>query len=150
MTKGRPAQEDIAVMRAVTPAEQEELIAALRGALAVRPEIRSAYPHGSFLQGRFYRDVDLALLLDPARIPAAHWRAYETDLSVELQVRLHQPIDGRVLNDASLAFRYHALQGRRLLARDADEDAEFRARTWDAYFDFLPFARAYLREALGV
>jgi hypothetical protein len=23
-----------------------------------------------------------------------------------------------------------------------------RARTWDEYFDFLPFARQYLREAL--
>jgi len=24
-----------------------------------------------------------------------------------------------------------------------------RARIWDEYFDFLPFARQYLREALG-
>jgi hypothetical protein len=61
---------------------------------------------------------------------------------------LRQPIDVRVLNDASLAFRYHALKGKPLVVRDAEFTDEVRARTWDEYFDFLPFSRQHLREAL--
>ena len=55
----------------------------------------------------------------------------------------------RVLNDASLAFRYHALQGRPLVTRDDEFLDELRARTWDDYLDFQPFAREYLREVLS-
>ena len=54
-----------------------------------------------------------------------------------------------VLNDAPLAFRYHALQGRPLVVRDERFLDELRARTWDDYLDFQPFARQYLREALS-
>ena len=39
--------------------------------------------------------------------------------------------------------------GRPLVVRDRDEFDDLRARTWDEYFDFLPFARQYLREVLG-
>jgi hypothetical protein len=55
----------------------------------------------------------------------------------------------RALEDAPLAFRYHALRGRPLVVRDESFLGELRARTWDDYFDFQPFARQYLREALG-
>ena len=71
------------------------------------------------------------------------------DDSVHLQLQLGSPIDVRVLNDAPLAFRYHALQGRPLVVRDEEFLDELRARTWDDYLDFQPFARQYLREALG-
>jgi hypothetical protein len=68
---------------------------------------------------------------------------------VHLQLGLGLPIDVRVLNDAPLAFRYHALQGTPLVARDGEFLDELRARTWDDYLDFQPFARRYLREALN-
>jgi uncharacterized protein len=70
-------------------------------------------------------------------------------VSVRLHLRLGCRIDVRVLNDAPLAFRYHALQGRPLVVRDEALLDEVRARTWDDYIDFLPFARTYLREALS-
>ena len=53
----------------------------------------------------------------------------------------------RVLNDAPLAFRYHALQGRPIIARDEEFLDELRARTWDDYIDFQPFARQTARGA---
>ena len=74
---------------------------------------------------------------------------YALDLSVALHLKLRRPVDVRALNDASLAFRYHALEGEPLLVRDGEFLDEMRARTWDEYFDFLPFARRYLREALS-
>ncbi len=59
-----------------------------------------------------------------------------------------QPVDVRVLNDAPVAFRYHATNGLPLVVQEPERRDEFRAQTWDAYFDFLPFARQYLREVL--
>jgi hypothetical protein len=68
---------------------------------------------------------------------------------VGLHLALKVPVDVRVLNEAPLTFRYHALKGEPLVVRDRELLDEMRARTWDEYFDFLPFARRYLREALG-
>jgi hypothetical protein len=36
-----------------------------------------------------------------------------------------------------------------VLVRDPELLAEMRARTWDDYFDFAPFARQNLREILA-
>jgi hypothetical protein len=58
-----------------------------------------------------------------------------------LHVQLRCQVDVRVLNDAPLGFRYHALQGRPLVTRDDELLDELRARTWDDYLDFQPFAR---------
>jgi len=125
------------------------LIAALQHELEVRPEIALASLHGSFLTGGAYRDVDVAVWLDPSRVARDDWGRYALDLSVALHLGLGQAVDVRVLNDASLAFRYHALKGRPLVVRDREFFDELRARTWDDYFDFVPFARRYLREALS-
>lgn len=129
--------------------EEDRILAILRDRLSVRREILFAYVHGSFLEGRSYRDVDVAVFLDPAQVGPPRWRRYELDLAVELQLSLRLAVDVRILNDAALAFRYHATAGLPLVVRDPERLADFRARTWDDYFDFQPFARQYLREALG-
>ena len=122
---------------------------ALRSALAGRPEIRFACLHGSFARGDPYRDIDVAIWVDAAVVPPEARVRYMLDLATGLELALGQRIDVQVLNDAPLAFRYHALAGRPLVVRDRDEFDDLRARTWDEYFDFLPFARQYLREVLG-
>jgi hypothetical protein len=81
-------------------------------------------------------------------VPRSEWIRYGLDTATALQGAVRVPVDVQVLNGATLAFRYHALGGRLLFARDAEAAAELRARTWDDYLDFEPFARAYLREAL--
>jgi predicted nucleotidyltransferase len=128
------------------PATESEVVDLLRRRLEALPEIVAAFLHGSFVEGGPARDVDVALLLD--RMPAESDR-YVLDLAADLSLALGRSVDVRLLNGASPAFRYHALQGRPLLERDPEQVAEFRARTWDEYFDFQPFARAYLREVLS-
>jgi uncharacterized protein len=128
---------------------RDHIEAALAREIGGRPEIMFALLHGSFLDGGPYRDVDVAIWLDPLRTTAAQRFQYALDLSVDLSATLGCPIDVRALNDATLAFRYHALSGRPLIARDEDLLAELRARTWDEYFDFQPFARQFLRETLS-
>jgi predicted nucleotidyltransferase len=129
--------------------QRATLITTLRRELLARPEIAFAYLHGSFLSGGPYRDIDVAIWLDPSRVAQADRDRHALDLSVALHLKLRRPVDVRALNDASLAFRYHALEGEPLLVRDGEFVDEMRARTWDEYFDFLPFARRYLREALS-
>jgi predicted nucleotidyltransferase len=129
--------------------DREQIEDALRRELQGRPEVVLALLHGSFATGGPYRDVDVAISLGPGRPSRGERFRYALDLSVDLRLRLGCPVDVRVLDDAPLAFRYHALGGRPLVVRDESLLDELRARTWDEYLDFKPFARRYLREALG-
>jgi predicted nucleotidyltransferase len=129
--------------------DREQIVGGLRRELEARPEVVLALLHGSFSKGGAYRDIDVAVWLNPERLSQDERFRYALDLSVRLQLRLGIPIDMRVLNDAPLSFRYHALQGNALVRRDEAFLDELRARTWDDYIDFQPFARQYLREALS-
>jgi predicted nucleotidyltransferase len=129
--------------------DRERVVAHLKRELEGRPEIALALLHGSFVLGGAYRDIDVAIWLDPDRLSRDQRFRYALDLSVQLQLLVGHPIDVRVMNDATLAFRYHALRGHPLVTRDEEFLDELRARTWDDYLDFQPFARQYLREALS-
>ena len=135
------------MMSSVGPA-REQLRSRLARALDPRPEILLALLHGSFARGEAFRDIDIAVWLDPVRLSKDERFSLALDLSVDLRLALDQPVDVRVLNDAPLGFRYHALAGDPLVVRDDEFLAELRARTWDEYLDFQPFARTYLREVL--
>ncbi len=129
--------------------DREQLRARLARDLAVRPEILLALVHGSFTRGEAFRDIDVVVWLDPVRLPKPERFRFALDLSVQLRLTLGHPVDVRVLNDAPLSFRYHALAGSPLVVRDEAFLADLRARTWDEYLDFQPFARRFLREALS-
>jgi hypothetical protein len=130
--------------------ERDRIIRTIREHLDPRPEILFAVLHGSFATGGAYRDIDVAVWLDPTFAPPRGVGLYALDLAIDLQLAVGVPVDVQVLNAAPLAFRYHALGGQPILVRDPELFHEVRARTWDDYFDFLPFARRYLREALDV
>jgi predicted nucleotidyltransferase len=129
--------------------EREQRLEALRRWLLARPEVVFAYLHGSFLIRGDYRDIDVAVWLEAARVPAAAYFDWGLDASVALRNALGTPVDVQVLNRASLAFRFHALKGQPIVVRDRETLDDVRARTWDDYFDFEPFARRYLRESLS-
>ena len=98
-------------------AERAKLTEAIRRALEARPEVTFAYLHGSFLADGPYRDVDVAVWLDPARVRASEWTRCAVDLSAALHLELRVPVDVQVLNAASVAFRYRAQKGQPLTAR---------------------------------
>jgi predicted nucleotidyltransferase len=132
------------------PVEQRDrLIRQLRDLLRNRPEILFALLHGSFLAGGLFRDVDLALYLAPGAIQREAFRDYELEQGVRWSEVLGLPVDVRLLNDAPVSFRYHALRGAVLVVQEEEFLDEFRARTWDEYCDFAPFARRYLQEVIG-
>jgi hypothetical protein len=105
--------------------------------------------HGSFLDRGPYRDIDVAVWLEAGRVPASAHFDWALDASVALRHAVGASVDVQVLNRASLAFRFHALKGQPIVVRDQEKLDDVRARTWDDYFDFEPFARRYLRESLS-
>lgn len=135
--------------RKLSGEQRDRIVQKLKDILQASPEIRLALLHGSFLTGGPFRDVDVVLFLDPHAIDRVGFREYELEQGVRWSVKLGVPIDVRVLNDAPAMFRYHALKGNAVLVRDEEFHDELRARTWDEYCDFAPFARGYLREVIS-
>ncbi len=131
--------------RAASPDEREHLVQEIESLLRAREEVLFAYLHGSFITGKVFRDVDLALYVTANPATDASLRGYEIDIGVDFTSKMRTPIDVRVLNDAPLSFRYHVLKGRLLFTRDDEFLDLYRARMWDEYCDFAPFARRYLR-----
>jgi hypothetical protein len=112
------------------------------------PEIRFAYLHGSALEGIPYRDLDVAVYLEPAHPAAADPFDYEMHLSVALTQSLRFPVDVHVLNRAPLGFQHTAVQGDLLFARDDVELADYIEDVAIQYMEFSHLGRAYLEDVL--
>ncbi|WP_346765908.1 nucleotidyltransferase domain-containing protein [Thermococcus sp. 9N3] len=125
---------------------KDEVIKALIEFLMEKEEIIFAYLHGSFLEGEFYRDIDVAVYVDPEKVK--DFLSYELKLAVELELLLKYPVDVRVLNDAPPAFRYRVLHGKLLFTRDEEKWLEFYDLTVREYLDFRHFEREMRRELL--
>ncbi|OGF67200.1 MAG: hypothetical protein A2Y62_09420 [Candidatus Fischerbacteria bacterium RBG_13_37_8] len=113
-----------------------------------KEEILFAYLHGSFMQGQSYNDIDIALFLDEDKTAYIDQVDYGINASIELEKKLRKTIDVKVLNGASLSFRYHATGGKLLFSKNELLREEFLCRTWMDYFDFQPFAIKYLKEVM--
>lgn len=135
--------------RTASVEQRDRVIKQLSMLIKDSPEILFALLHGSFPEGGPFRDLDLALYLEPGIVHRESFRDYELERGVRWTDVVGLPVDVRLLNDAPVGFRYHALNGTVLFVRDEEFLDEFRARTWDDYFDFAPFAGRYLREVLG-
>ena len=140
-------------VRQLPDCEKAEITRSLRELLASREEVRFACLHGSFL-GSFvepqgFRDIDLAVWVDPDRVPRDRVLEYECELSAGLERSIRLPIDAKVLNYAPLSFQYAVTHGEPILVRDEDAWFAFRERTWRAYLDFAPLAREVLVDLLA-
>jgi len=122
----------------------EEIKAFLRG----QPDISFAYLHGSFLKAQRFRDIDVAVFL---KNPASSTLRAEIRLEMELaKVIKRFPVEMRVLNHAPLSFRYNVIKdGSAIAVVDDALRCEFVETTLRDYFDFAPFRKLYLKEALS-
>jgi predicted nucleotidyltransferase len=129
-------------MRSKSPPKPDDLTQYLSG----RPEIIFAVLYGSAVESERYRDLDVGVMVDRARVPPAASLNYALGMSATLEKALQFPVDVRVLNDAPLPFRYNVSRGRPLVVCDWSAWFDFRERAWDEYLDFQPVALAYLQE----
>jgi predicted nucleotidyltransferase len=133
-----------------TPAEREAILRILRQVLEQAPQVDFAYIHGSFLEGRAFHDVDVALHLawgnsDPTSSALGLGRELEGALRRAGQAA---PVDVRVLNDAPLGFRYQAFCGKLLFSRNEVVRISEVAQTVARYLDLKPLRQRALKEAM--
>jgi len=116
--------------------------------LQKRPEIISAYLHGSFVEGDF-RDVDIAVYL--TGISKGEALQYELNLESELNKLTGFLVDVRILNHAPLSFRFSVIKnGLLLFSRDERIRCGFECLTITEYHDFEFLRGIYRKEALGI
>lgn len=127
--------------------EPELIRSRLRECLTARNEVDWAYLFGSFLDGSGYQDIDVGLYLRPA-LSRDQVFGYEMEISTDLTMILHAPVDIHVLNDAPLSFQFSALGGELLLARDEDRLTDFVEGVGSAIAEFAHHSESYLREVL--
>lgn len=128
-------------------AERSRVRRAVTDALETEPDVVFAYLHGSFLTGGGFHDVDVAVRL---RAAADRRLRLALDLAVRLTREAGFPVDVRVLDDASVAFRFHVFRtGRLLLGRDPELLADSMERTTREYLDAAPLVRRAAVEAFG-
>ena len=136
--------------RRLTPEEKEELLQRLGNLLSQLPEVTFACVHGSFLEvDRGFRDIDIAVWLDPSKFEEKAELDYRWELSSWLERAIPHPVDVQVLNHSSLGFKYAASGGVLLWSKNPTHWYDFRAETWQQYLDFAPLARRMLMELLG-
>jgi hypothetical protein len=121
------------------PTIAEAKLAALREALARRPEILEAYVFGSFARGEAqpHSDLDVAVYL--TSVPAEGLGA-DAEIAADLMSVLGSDrVDVVVLNHAPPLLYHRVLRdGIRLLARDLGETSVREGRALSRYCDYVP------------
>ncbi|QDA30590.1 nucleotidyltransferase domain-containing protein [Thermococcus indicus] len=125
--------------------ERDALKERIRACLASREEVLFAYLHGSFLENRPFRDIDVAVF-----VGSKPGRFYEMELEDELSRLTGFPVDVRLLNDAPVEFRFHVIGGELIFSRDEKARCDFEERTMREYHDYSHYLELYRREALGI
>lgn len=128
----------------------EEVCRKLKESLEKREEIIFAYIHGSFLELTKFRDIDIAVYVNESLVPHDEALEYALEISAltELETGI-SPLDTKVLNYASIGFRYHATKGILLFSKDEDKRADFLEDTWKRYFDLLPKRKQIIIDLLA-
>ena len=128
------------------PAAERASLFARISALAQQPDVAFAYAFGSSLSEPAFHDIDVAVYLSP---PVDDPRARALELADHLTRELEVPVDVQPLNDAPIAFMFHALRGRLLFSRDDERLAATIEDTVRRYLDMEPLIRSARQEAFA-
>ncbi|OQY47506.1 MAG: hypothetical protein B6240_05860 [Desulfobacteraceae bacterium 4572_87] len=104
--------------------------------------------HGSFLDGPFFRDIDLGVFVKD--IESIDFWDYECGLSQRIEKVLGHPfpVEAKIINGAPISFCYHVIRGRLLFVRDESVMVDFMTRVASLYLDMAPLRRKYMLEAM--
>lgn len=129
---------------------KREVIKKLAESLEKRDEIIFAYIHGSFAEGLPFRDIDVAIYVNENIVPPDDAIDYGLKITaiVELETGL-VPLDIKVINYATIGFRYYATKGLLLFSKDEDLRCGFLEDVWRRYFDLLPKRRQILLDLVS-
>lgn len=125
-----------------------EIVKEITAVVSGQPEIVFAFVHGSFLDGSFFRDIDLGIFV--RGMDSADFWDYEARLCQQIEEALNNLflVELKVINKAPLSFCYRVIRGQILFVRDEGSVVEFMARVARDYLDIAPMRHRYIIEAM--
>lgn len=128
--------------------QRRDIVKEITAVVSGQPEIVFAFLHGSFLDGSFFRDIDLGIFV--RGIDTADFWDYEARLCQQIEEALNNLflVELKVINKAPLSFCYHVIRGQILFVRDEDSVVAFMARVARSYLDMAPIRHRYMIEAM--
>jgi len=133
--------------------DRQAVLAHIKDFFVNMPRLLFAYVHGSFPEGRAFRDVDVAAYLDPDACGTPdELFAYSLRIAAEIDLAVSNvTVDLKLLNHAPLPFRFQVInRGQVLFSRNEIARIEFEATTRTLHFDFAPHLKFYRRELFGL
>ncbi|MFZ2054330.1 MAG: nucleotidyltransferase domain-containing protein [Candidatus Aminicenantales bacterium] len=131
----------------MTKKAKDALTNLIKDALLARGEILFAYIHGSFLSLSDFRDIDVALFVNPREVNSRQAFDYSFRLSVELSHLAAQEIDIQIMNYAPLGFRHSVFKnGRLLFSRDETLRTDLLEGAALEYIAFYELSLQYIQD----
>ena len=129
--------------------QRRDIVKEITSVLSRQPEIVFAFLYGSFLDGSFFRDIDLGVFIKG--IGSADFWDYETRLCQQIEEALNclYVVELKVINKAPLSFCYHVIRGQILFVRDEESVTAFMVRVARSYLDMAPIRHRYMMEAMS-
>lgn len=128
--------------------DREAVLHRLKDLIVRHRAVSFASVHGSFLEERPCRDLDVAVFL--RRLPAEEQLDLVLTMGAELTHELGLPVDVHSLNNGAVPFCYEVLRrGRLVFCRNREEFFRFAERVLALYRDFLPLLEASYRDLLA-
>lgn len=137
--------------KCITTGEHKQLLNILREILAKEKSVVFAYVHGFFIEGSAFNDINVAAFVDDSRlVNETQLFQYQLNLGAKADLAVEGfPVDLRLLNFASLSFRFQVVHNGSLLYCCDDEfRIDFECRTRKLFFDFIPHIKFYYRRAV--
>lgn len=135
-------------LRDLNKEDREKIQKVLSQCLEKEEGVIFAYLHGSFTEGKLFRDIDIAVFVEEKKVPKEKVLDFEISLSLKLEEVIKMPIDVKVINYAPLAFLYYSTVDTLLMCKDDDLRVDFLTKIRSLYFDFKPSSERFLREML--
>ncbi|MFP4086453.1 MAG: nucleotidyltransferase domain-containing protein [Desulfobacteraceae bacterium] len=112
-------------------------------------EISFAFMHGSFVDGGFFRDIDVGVFV--TGVDSADFWEYETRISQQIEEALYSKflVEVKVINEAPVSFCYHVIKGQVLYVRDGEALMEFMVRISKDYLDMALLRHRYMTEVMN-
>lgn len=133
--------------------ERDRIVSRVRDALLPAPPLRVAWIYGSVLTRDDFRDIDVALLLDP-KVPENEAISFASEVAnmIETAIGFRHECDVRVINREPVWFQYEVIRsGVLLFVRDEQDRLDFETGVMVEYLDmkytYDLFDREYLARA---
>lgn len=115
-----------------------------------REEIIFAYLYGSFISENRYKDVDLAVFIEPEKIPEEKALKYQLRASGEFSYKLDVSVDIKVLNYAPLPFQMRVLKTGKVIKENRGKRSDFIEEVSTRHFDHTIFKKSFEEELKNI